>query len=120
MYDNLIDSLHNLLLSRRSALLSDRVERNTILVTFLHSLKEHIDMIFFLTDFQKKDFVREWCEQHPEEDNLVERFRNVAEQLDAFAIDEPYQTKVVTFDELRENLSLVIPILGAIINDIRR
>lgn len=119
MYDNFIDSLHNLLFSRRSALESDRVEKNIILGTFLHSLKDHIDIIFFLTDFQKKDFVREWCEQHPEEDELVERFKEVAEQLDEFALDEPYQTKGVTFDELRENLSLVLPILGSIINDIK-
>ena len=120
MYNDLMHDLHNLLLSIHSAVLSDRIEQGGVLANLLHSFTKKIDIIFFLTDFQKKDFVREWCEQHKEEvGHVIEMSRDVDEQLNRFGIDDPIQTEVVTFDELRKNLVLANHILEKMISDMR-
>ena len=127
MYDDLMHDLHNLLLSIHSAVLSGRIEQGGVLANLIHSFGKKIDIIFFLTDFQKKNFVGEWCDQHKEEvGHVIEMAKDVVAQLRRFGIDnpiltvnDPILTEVVTFDELRENLVLANHILEKMISDMR-
>ena len=88
--------------------------------SLLYSLKENIDIIFFLTDFQKEDFLRQWCEQHEKETCLnIETFRDLADELDEFPTDHPTKSTGEKYDDLINNLSTAVSILDKMISDMR-
>ncbi|MBQ5474419.1 MAG: hypothetical protein IIT65_06890 [Lachnospiraceae bacterium] len=120
MYEGLLNSLCDCLDESRKLLIRRITAPDGTLESLLYSLKENIDIIFFLTDFQKKDFVREWCEQHEKETCLnIETFRDLAEELDEFPYDHPTKSTSEKYDDIINNLSKAISILDKMISDMR-
>ena len=120
MYEEVINGLCECLNQIRRVVISELIDPDSTVGHLLNSFKKKIDIIFFLTDFQKKDFVREWCDQHEKEaDLIIVMSKDVARLLTVFVADHGDQSEVVTYDEIRANLFVATDLLGQMISDIK-
>ena len=120
MYDKLIEGLGDCFSKGMQLLLHRGIEPCSLLLSSLYSFTHKSDLLFFLTDFQNKNFVREWCEQNKEKvGELVEMASTLARDLDSFSSqtkDRPFCTS----DEMAEKLVWCGYFVGTIIGDIKR
>ena len=119
MYDKLIENLGKCFSESMHLLLHSNMEPGSLLVSSLLSFTQKSDKLYFLTDFQNKNFVREWCDQNKElAGEFVEMASTLARDLDAFSSqtkDRPFCTS----DEMSEKLVRCGYVVGIIISYIK-
>ena len=120
MYEGLLNSLYDCWRESRKLIIRRITAPDGILESLLYSLKENIDIIFFLTDFQKKDFVCEWCKQNKKEARrIIKKLRDLPDELEEFPYDHPTKSTREKYDDLISNLSIAVSILDKMISDMR-